>query len=268
MSFQATTSLINLIITIFFAVFIYIKNTKSPINKSYAFFTIFLSIWNLGYFLWQISSVKNDAIFWCRILTVGSILIPPTYLCFVTNLVGETQKNKKAILASYFMAAFFLLFAFSPLLIKDALCHLLQGQKIFAGVKCIIDHKISEETSGELLFTKYGLSGTAILDISDEVSIALNRQGKRRVEITVDMAPFITKDALKEELSKRISKLTRFEDMLTGILPNKFSFALKDLLATKDAGLIASSLKERHFTAHRHIRIVTSISHLRGWYEL
>ena len=120
MSFQATTSLINLIITIFFAVFIYIKNTKSPINKSYAFFTIFLSIWNLGYFLWQISSVKNDAIFWCRILTVGSILIPPTYLCFVTNLVGETQKNKKAILASYFMAAFFLLFAFSPLLIKDA----------------------------------------------------------------------------------------------------------------------------------------------------
>lgn len=119
MSFQALTSLTNLIVTIFFAVFIYSQNTKSPINKSYAFFTIFLSIWNLGYFLWQISSVKNDAVFWCRILTIGSILIPPTYLCFVTNLVGETEKNKKAIWISYLMAAFFLFFVFSPLLVKD-----------------------------------------------------------------------------------------------------------------------------------------------------
>jgi predicted flavoprotein YhiN len=43
-----------------------------------------------------------------------------------------------------------------------------------------VDGNETGAAAGELLFTKYGLSGTAILDISEYVSIALNRIIKGR----------------------------------------------------------------------------------------
>ena len=73
-----------------------------------------------------------------------------------------------------------------PLVVKDSLCHTLQGQRIIAGARNIIEGRKSEEVQGELLFTKYGLSGTCILDISEEVSIAINREHKKDVFVAVD----------------------------------------------------------------------------------
>jgi predicted flavoprotein YhiN len=58
---------------------------------------------------------------------------------------------------------------------------LLQGQKITASAKSVIESKEGEEVRGELLFTKYGLSGTCILDISEEVSISINRLHKQKL---------------------------------------------------------------------------------------
>ena len=59
-----------------------------------------------------------------------------------------------------------------PLVTKDNLCQTLQGQKIFATAKIIVEGKEESQAGGELLFTKYGLSGTCILDISEMVSVA------------------------------------------------------------------------------------------------
>ena len=87
-----------------------------------------------------------------------------------------------------------------PLLVKDSLCHYLQGQRISAGAKSIIDGKNSEEVRGELLFAKYGLSGTCVLDVSEEISIALNRYHKKDVFIAIDMVPFLDKEQLKSRL--------------------------------------------------------------------
>src|SRR3989338_2434368 len=55
-----------------------------------------------------------------------------------------------------------------PLTVKDPLCHLLQGQKIFAAVKALINGKIKSEATGDVLFTKYGFSGKAILGINEK----------------------------------------------------------------------------------------------------
>jgi predicted Rossmann fold flavoprotein len=67
-----------------------------------------------------------------------------------------------------------------PLVVKDGLCRVLQGQRISAEVKSLIEGKESKKFKGELLFTKYGLSGTCILDASKSISVALNRDGMRR----------------------------------------------------------------------------------------
>jgi predicted flavoprotein YhiN len=83
-----------------------------------------------------------------------------------------------------------------PLVAKDNLCFLLQGQRITAAATSLIDGREVESSTGELLFTKYGLSGTCILDVSESISIALNRQHKTGVYVSVDLVPFMDKEQL------------------------------------------------------------------------
>lgn len=144
-----------------------------------------------------------------------------------------------------------------PLVVKDNLCHLLQGQRISAGVKSIIDGRESREINGELLFTQYGLSGSCILDISRELSIALNRQHRSETFICVDLIPFMTRQQLKTELWQRRKSGLAAGDMLAGILPDKFGKALKSLFTSDNIDAALDSLKARRF----------KVSATRGWNE-
>ncbi len=143
-----------------------------------------------------------------------------------------------------------------PLEIKDPLCHLLQGQKISAAARSVIDGITGEEVAGELLFTKYGLSGTCILDVSEAVSIALNRRHKTQVLVAVDLVPFLNEAALREELEQRWNHGADPADVLVGILPNKFGAAMQDLFDSGIDGAV-KSLKHRLFR----------VNATRGWNE-
>ena len=144
-----------------------------------------------------------------------------------------------------------------PLVVKDSLCHLLQGQRIFAGARSIIDGRKSEEVRGELLFTKYGLSGTCILDISEEISIAINRQHKKDVFVAVDLVPFLNKEQLTSRLQNRKKEKATPDEMLVGILPNKLCVALKGLFENGDIDAAVNSLKDTRF----------KVSGTRSWNE-
>jgi len=145
-----------------------------------------------------------------------------------------------------------------PLLVKDRFCHLLQGQKIQCIAKSVIDGRIKKEIKGELLFTKYGLSGTAVLDISEDISIAINRLGKKDAAVSIDMVPFIDGPELEEEIKNRLQKkgFAR-EDLMIGILPNKFSLVFRDLFKGASVKKIAEILRDKRF----------SIIGTRGWNE-
>ena len=134
-----------------------------------------------------------------------------------------------------------------PLIVKDSLCFLLQGQKIFATARSVVEGEVSDGAKGELLFTKYGLSGTCILDVSEAISIALNRDGKSEVFISIDMVPFMNKDQLKNEFEKRLKEKYPAEEMLIGILPNKLSVALQGLFMNNDLDITVNTLKDRRF---------------------
>jgi len=134
-----------------------------------------------------------------------------------------------------------------PLLAKDRFCHLLQGQKIQCIAKSIIGNKIKKEARGELLFTKYGLSGTAILDISEDISIAVNRLKKKGAAVSIDMAPFIKESELKEEVENRIKKGFAVEDLMIGILPNKFSLVFRELFKGAGVEKIVKMVKDKRF---------------------
>ena len=113
-----------------------------------------------------------------------------------------------------------------PLVVKDPWCHFLQGQKVRATVTSHIQNRNVRTASGELLFTQYGLSGTAILDVSEEISIAMNRDRINRVSVVADLVPFLTEVELTKELERRITRGIPAEHILEGLLPHKFSIAL------------------------------------------
>ena len=144
-----------------------------------------------------------------------------------------------------------------PLCVKDPLCHLLQGQKISITAAAIIDGKNTIPSTGDLLFTKYGLSGTSILDISESISIALNRDHKKDITVVVDLVPFMTAGSLQDEITRRIKNGTAPEEMLVGILPNKFAAAFKDMFKKYDSEKVIRELKEKHF----------KVTGTRGWNE-
>jgi hypothetical protein len=144
-----------------------------------------------------------------------------------------------------------------PLIVKDPWCHSLQGQKLRAAVTSRIQGKEIRTVSGELLFTQYGLSGTAILDISDEISIALNRNHETNVSVIADLIPFMTEKELADELSGRLNRGIAREDLAEGLLPHKFSLVLHEMLKSSDVAAIARSLK------HKEFKVVGA----RGWNE-
>ena len=144
-----------------------------------------------------------------------------------------------------------------PLVVKDSLCRFLQGQRILAGVKSVIDGKEGRTYRGELLFTKYGLSGTCILDASRSVSVALNRQKKTDVYLSVDLVPFMERQQLTDEIVKRKKAGFAAEDMPVGILPNKIGLAMKALFETGNIETAVKTLKARRF----------AVAATKGWNE-
>lgn len=144
-----------------------------------------------------------------------------------------------------------------PLVVRDNLCHMLQGQRIVAGVSSVIEGRLGPQIAGELLFTKYGLSGTCILDVSEEISVAMNRLDITDVSVAVDMVPFMDRGRLRDELRRRSGAGLSPEEMLVGILPNKLCTALKGLFEKGDIEAAVGSLKDRRF----------KVSGTRGWNE-
>lgn len=144
-----------------------------------------------------------------------------------------------------------------PLTVKDSLCHSAQGQRIEAKIRAVISGKVAAQSCGDLIFTKYGLSGTAILDISRDVSVALNRQPAKSVYLEVDIVPFIGENELSDsiEKSKKAGRLD--EDILAGVLPLKLSAALRGLVSRVDPVIAAKKLKSMRF----------DVIGTRGWNE-
>lgn len=155
-----------------------------------------------------------------------------------------------------------------PLVVKDRWCHFLQGQRLRARVSSRIGGRPGETADGELLFTPYGLSGTAILDVSESLSIALNRDGGRDTAVVADLVPFMSEDDLAAELARRMAAGWPDKDIATGVLPEKFVLVLPELL--REAGAVsgrpardgaaralAAALKARTF----------AVTGTRGWNE-
>jgi predicted Rossmann fold flavoprotein len=155
-----------------------------------------------------------------------------------------------------------------PLLAKDAMCHFLQGQKLKVRIASFVDGRAGRTAEGELLFTQYGLSGTAALDVSESISIAINREGATDTFVIVDLVPFMSEADLAAELSGRMETGWPAKDLGAGLLPEKFALVMPQFV--RDAG--ASSEKGNRAGAARSLAGALkarkfAVQGTRGWNE-
>ncbi|WP_457597003.1 NAD(P)/FAD-dependent oxidoreductase [Hydrogenimonas sp.] len=106
----------------------------------------------------------------------------------------------------------------------------LAGLKIASRLTLYIDGKAKERVEGDLLFTRYGVSGFAVLDISTQASWALTH--KRSVTLGISLLPDYDRQgiaALLTRLAKTAPHLS-LEALLHGLLPRKLVKALLNYL--------------------------------------
>jgi len=123
-----------------------------------------------------------------------------------------------------------------PIVVKVRMCHFLQGQRMRVRAESRIGGRAVQTAEGELLFAQYGLSGTAILDVSESVSIALNREGRKDVAVVVDFLPTMTPEELSGELARRLKAGWTPDDLTSGLLPEKFSLFFPQIIG--EAGYV------------------------------
>ncbi len=105
------------------------------------------------------------------------------------------------------------------------------GVKIRASLSLYSNGKFIKETKGDLLFTDYGISGLAVLDISP--GIAKRLEDYEYLEIKADFFPEMSKNSLK----KFLNSLDFGKDplvFLKGILPSKLAALVLERIKLKN----------------------------------
>lgn len=133
----------------------------------------------------------------------------------------------------------------------------MSGAKIEGEVTLLINGKKDSTCQGDILFTDYGVSGFAILDISQRASVALSEFSK--VEIALNLLPNFNAQMLSTHISKVASNMPDFTilDILAGLIPLKIAHGLLE-----DLNISASTctVRNEEVPLGRHDEIGTKLS--------
>lgn len=133
----------------------------------------------------------------------------------------------------------------------------LQGVKKEATVTLYIDKQKEKEITGDILFTKYGVSGFAILDISQYAVYALSLY--QDVAISINLFPKLTRNELLGTLETLFKTIPNADavDTLTGIVPKKLASVLLEM------NNIDKDIKSSNINAKNIRAIINTLTNMR-----
>ncbi|MEE8589027.1 MAG: NAD(P)/FAD-dependent oxidoreductase [Sulfurimonadaceae bacterium] len=129
--------------------------------------------------------------------------------------------------------------------------HKMAGVKTVAEVTLYLNGKPQEKIQGDILFTRYGISGLAILDISQKASSALIEY--QHVSIGLNLLPRFNRQALSTLLEKLLNAVPNhtLETALSGVISTKIvPHLLKS--AKIEPTMLASSLNTKEIKKLTH----------------
>ncbi|MFA7083655.1 MAG: NAD(P)/FAD-dependent oxidoreductase [Arcobacteraceae bacterium] len=113
--------------------------------------------------------------------------------------------------------------------VQESYCAKLQGVKKEVDVSLYINNQKEQEVFGDVLFTNYGVSGFAVLDISQSAAYSLSLY--QEVHLTLNFFP----NKNKNELIANIQTILKSNEeesaviLLSGLLPNKLCSVLLEI---------------------------------------
>ena len=136
--------------------------------------------------------------------------------------------------------------------------HLMSGVKTVAEVTLYLNGKPQEKVLGDTLFTKYGISGLSILDLSQKASLALIEF--QAVSVGLNLLPQFNRQSLATQLEKLFQAIPKYslEQALSGMIALKITphliksakldpLCLVSTLNTKQIKKIAHTLQDWRF---------------------
>ena len=111
-AYLIVSSFAVLVVTLFFLVSVLLRGLHQQRNLAFCSFAVSVFVWMLGYMYWQLAGSADEAVFWIRVLVVGSSFIPYTYLHFVCVMTG--RRAPVVVFSGYCIAGLLSCWAFTP----------------------------------------------------------------------------------------------------------------------------------------------------------
>lgn len=157
-----------------------------------------------------------------------------------------------------------------PIVSKNLLSHYLQGEKMVMQATSVVGGQDRTTAVGDVMFTQYGFSGPAILDISFDFSVRINREKKTDTSVRLSFFPNTPAGDLRTMLEERWKKHPTYPvaHSLWGLLTQKASgavCAVSDIPKERMSGELTSD------EMNRLIQTLTAftapVTETRGWNE-
>lgn len=102
----------------------------------------------------------------------------------------------------------------------------MSGSKVNGEVTLLINHKKDSSCKGDILFTNYGVSGFAILDVSQRASVAL--MNYESVHISINLLPKFNAQKLSSHIASFAQTMPEYSilNILSGLIPIKIAQTL------------------------------------------
>jgi signal transduction histidine kinase len=118
MTFFIYSALFNAFVAGLLGTVVILKNRKDIINRLFFGLTFSVIFWSLSYWQWMSADDSSSALFWSRILSIGSLFIPVFYFHWIMAFTGANKQKAVLIRLIYAVVFIFLLFSFSDYFIK------------------------------------------------------------------------------------------------------------------------------------------------------
>jgi len=115
----STSASINAVLAFVLGLFVFTRDKKKLLYVTFFIFCMFGALWNFSYFIWLTVKTKELALFWIRMVMVGTLFIQVSFLHYVLVFLNQNKGwKKKVMIAGYLIDLLLFPLCFTPLIIS------------------------------------------------------------------------------------------------------------------------------------------------------
>ena len=119
MTFLSISGLLNGVSCFLLGTFVFLRNRKNLIYRTYFLFALSVGVWGFGYYFWPFAKDKLSALNSFRLLHFGAVFIPIFYYHFISAWTNQIKRRKLSLIAGYILAIIISFFIPTKLYIQD-----------------------------------------------------------------------------------------------------------------------------------------------------